>query len=91
MHNLTSRKLYQFNEETRKCKKILAGCQDLRTELDNVHSKPVEKEAHLSIKDPLVYIYTSGTTGLPKAAVITNIRFVEFFCKYKYYKILIRF
>jgi acyl-coenzyme A synthetase/AMP-(fatty) acid ligase len=27
-------------------------------------------------KDPLVYIYTSGTTGMPKAAIITNARFV---------------
>lgn len=26
-------------------------------------------------KDKLVYIYTSGTTGMPKAAVITNLRY----------------
>ncbi|KAF2899944.1 hypothetical protein ILUMI_06243, partial [Ignelater luminosus] len=76
MPNLTSLKLYQFNEETKESKKILPGCQDLRTELDNVTSKPLEKESHLGIKDPLVYIYTSGTTGLPKAAVITNVRFM---------------
>ncbi|KAG8234395.1 hypothetical protein J437_LFUL014613 [Ladona fulva] len=29
-----------------------------------------------SCKDKLMYIYTSGTTGLPKAAVITNLRFM---------------
>ncbi|XP_050430867.1 long-chain fatty acid transport protein 4 [Adelges cooleyi] len=28
------------------------------------------------IRDRLLYIYTSGTTGLPKAAVITNIRYM---------------
>ncbi|GFO49498.1 long-chain fatty acid transport protein [Plakobranchus ocellatus] len=39
--------------------------------------------------DPLFYVYTSGTTGLPKAAVISNIRFcymaygVELFFKLK--------
>lgn len=27
--------------------------------------------------DKLVYIYTSGTTGLPKAAVVTNSRYIE--------------
>ncbi|XP_055534434.1 long-chain fatty acid transport protein 4 [Wyeomyia smithii] len=30
----------------------------------------------ISPRDKLVYIYTSGTTGLPKAAVITNSRFI---------------
>jgi solute carrier family 27 (fatty acid transporter), member 1/4 len=30
----------------------------------------------ISAKDKMVYIYTSGTTGLPKAAVITNIRYM---------------
>ncbi|XP_034231074.1 long-chain fatty acid transport protein 4-like isoform X2 [Thrips palmi] len=29
-----------------------------------------------SFNDRLVYIYTSGTTGLPKAAVITNAKFI---------------
>uniref|UniRef100_A0A2M4BG82 Very long-chain fatty acid transport protein n=1 Tax=Anopheles marajoara TaxID=58244 RepID=A0A2M4BG82_9DIPT len=29
----------------------------------------------ISPKDKLVYIYTSGTTGMPKAAVITNLRY----------------
>ncbi|XP_053689695.1 long-chain fatty acid transport protein 4 [Sabethes cyaneus] len=30
----------------------------------------------ISPRDKLVYIYTSGTTGMPKAAVITNSRFI---------------
>lgn len=28
-----------------------------------------------NLKDHILYIYTSGTTGLPKAAVITNVRY----------------
>jgi solute carrier family 27 (fatty acid transporter), member 1/4 len=30
----------------------------------------------ISARDKMVYIYTSGTTGLPKAAVITNLRYM---------------
>lgn len=29
-----------------------------------------------SPKDKILYIYTSGTTGLPKASIITNLRFM---------------
>jgi citronellyl-CoA synthetase len=31
----------------------------------------------LFAKDPIMYIYTSGTTGLPKASVISNIRWIK--------------
>lgn len=34
---------------------------------------PPEKPGY---NDQLLYIYTSGTTGLPKAAIITNVRYV---------------
>ncbi|XP_063238104.1 long-chain fatty acid transport protein 1-like [Bacillus rossius redtenbacheri] len=37
-------------------------------------SPPADRGA--SSKDKLVYIYTSGTTGLPKAAVITHLRYM---------------
>lgn len=50
---------------------------NLRQALDNVPS--VDLSAlwdDVSPRDKLVYIYTSGTTGMPKAAVITNSRFI---------------
>jgi solute carrier family 27 (fatty acid transporter), member 1/4 len=43
-------------------------------------STPTEEIALGAYKDNFMYIYTSGTTGLPKAAVITHMR-------YKYHKL----
>ncbi len=44
------------------------------------HRTPANKRSFdpskIQAKDKLLYIYTSGTTGLPKAAVITNLRFM---------------
>ncbi|XP_046386669.1 long-chain fatty acid transport protein 1 [Ischnura elegans] len=37
---------------------------------------PIELIRKTGPRDKLMYIYTSGTTGLPKAAVITNLRFM---------------
>lgn len=37
---------------------------------------PMEDMAIACVKDKMVYIYTSGTTGMPKAAVITNSRYM---------------
>ncbi|XP_050527097.1 long-chain fatty acid transport protein 4-like isoform X2 [Daktulosphaira vitifoliae] len=48
----------------------------LNTLLENSSTSepnPIEKPG---IHDHLLYIYTSGTTGLPKAAVISNIRYL---------------
>ncbi|RXN27670.1 very long-chain acyl- synthetase-like protein [Labeo rohita] len=36
---------------------------------------PADMRASVTVTSPAVYIYTSGTTGLPKAAVITQLRF----------------
>ncbi|XP_055624358.1 long-chain fatty acid transport protein 4 [Toxorhynchites rutilus septentrionalis] len=55
----------------------LPDAEDLRHALDGVQS--VDLSAiwdDISPRDKLVYIYTSGTTGMPKAAVITNSRFI---------------
>ncbi|XP_059478780.1 long-chain fatty acid transport protein 4-like [Neocloeon triangulifer] len=55
----------------------LTGAKSLDTELEKVSTKPIPGAVEkLGPKDKLVYIYTSGTTGLPKAAVITHLRFM---------------
>nr|XP_040238410.2 long-chain fatty acid transport protein 4 [Anopheles coluzzii]XP_040238411.2 long-chain fatty acid transport protein 4 [Anopheles coluzzii] len=58
----------------------LPDAEDLRLSLDSSGSSSsyVDLSAipnDISPKDKLVYIYTSGTTGMPKAAVITNLRY----------------
>ncbi|XP_058054806.1 long-chain fatty acid transport protein 4 [Anopheles bellator] len=55
----------------------LPDAEDLRLSADGGGSS-VDLSAipnDISPKDKLVYIYTSGTTGMPKAAVITNLRY----------------
>lgn len=49
---------------------------DLAVLTANVSSAPPLLQEKGSYNDQLVYIFTSGTTGLPKAAVITNSRFM---------------
>ncbi|KOX75216.1 Long-chain fatty acid transport protein 4, partial [Melipona quadrifasciata] len=49
---------------------------DLDALMANVSSAPPVSEEKSAYHDQLVYIFTSGTTGLPKAAVITNSRFM---------------
>ena len=47
---------------------------NLHQELKSASVKEVDISECMA-KDKLFYIYTSGTTGMPKAAVITNLRF----------------
>ncbi|XP_055592123.1 long-chain fatty acid transport protein 4 [Uranotaenia lowii] len=61
----------------------LPGSHNLRQALDSEDSDPATTGVDLSSiwddispRDKLVYIYTSGTTGMPKAAVITNSRYI---------------
>ncbi|XP_021704718.1 long-chain fatty acid transport protein 4 [Aedes aegypti] len=55
----------------------LPDADNLRQALDNVPSVDLSSLWNdVSPRDKLVYIYTSGTTGMPKAAVITNSRFI---------------
>lgn len=68
--------LYQFNSPDRETAPILANTVPLVTELREMPSGPVNDVGVATIRDRVLYIYTSGTTGFPKAAVITNIRFM---------------
>ncbi|KAF5290911.1 hypothetical protein FQR65_LT11493 [Abscondita terminalis] len=64
--------LYQLNEDDNTS--TVNKCVRLKKELEKTSSEEPE-EIELSCRSPLVYIYTSGTTGLPKAAIISHIRF----------------
>lgn len=65
--------LYQWSElPDTSC---LEGAIDLNPEISNVDISPLNTVAFGVPRDKLIYIYTSGTTGMPKAAVITNLRY----------------
>jgi citronellyl-CoA synthetase len=54
------------------------GYADLLHETQDVSdSSNLSSSAELRANDPLCYFYTSGTTGLPKAAVLTNGRYMK--------------
>lgn len=36
----------------------------------------------VGVKDPCLFVFTSGTTGMPKAAIITNYRFIGICCAF---------
>lgn len=58
---------------------IFPGAIILTDEIDQSPPNKIELDGDIAAgkpKDKLVYIYTSGTTGMPKAAVITNLRYV---------------
>ena len=38
---------------------------------------PAARRAHVRLSDPLYLIFTSGTTGLPKAALMSHLRFLN--------------
>ncbi|XP_033184550.1 fatty acid transport protein 3 isoform X1 [Bombus vancouverensis nearcticus] len=70
--------LYQWSElPDTPC---LEGAIDLNPEISNVDSSPLDTVALGTPRDKLIYIYTSGTTGMPKAAVITNLRYMLMSC-----------
>lgn len=67
--------IYQYNTKKDKAE-FLPGAINLRAELDAVSIQTTFTDKTFAPKDKLVYIYTSGTTGLPKAAVITHVRYM---------------
>ncbi|RZC37226.1 long-chain fatty acid transport protein 4-like [Asbolus verrucosus] len=72
----TKMKLYQLSDKTDQVE-LLEGSTDLRSVLEKQSDTLPEKDIQCGKpRDKLIFIYTSGTTGLPKAAVITNMRFM---------------
>lgn len=67
--------IYQFSDAEQQIE-LLPGATDLSSALAEQKPLPLARDTGLSARDKLLYVYTSGTTGLPKAAVITNLRFL---------------
>lgn len=72
---------------------ILETSINLAPELEKQSTISPETLESVHMKDKLLYIYTSGTTGLPKAAIITNLRYTkmrqQFITSYIIYYLLI--
>ncbi|GBP61962.1 Long-chain fatty acid transport protein 1 [Eumeta japonica] len=68
--------LFQYNFLDRKTAEIIGDAMPLAAELKEMPSDAVTDAVATKLHDTLLYIYTSGTTGLPKAAIITNIRYL---------------
>lgn len=66
--------LFQFSPEKSQAP-VLQDTTHLAAELIEMKPEPFPVVPS-SPRDTLLYIYTSGTTGFPKAAVITNIRYL---------------
>lgn len=67
--------IYQFSDSEQQID-LLPGATDLSGALAEQKPLTLARNTGLSARDKLLYVYTSGTTGLPKAAVITNLRFL---------------
>jgi len=69
--------IFLFDPESTYNARLTARSTNLHQELKAVSSTELTFDIQdNSPSDKLFYIYTSGTTGLPKAAVITNLRFM---------------
>ncbi|XP_075166089.1 fatty acid transport protein 3 [Haematobia irritans] len=72
--------IYQFSDEEQRTNGnlvLMKGAIDLTEDLKNHKSENLAAYINqCENRDKLMYIYTSGTTGLPKAAVITNQRYL---------------
>ncbi|KAG7301019.1 hypothetical protein JYU34_015392 [Plutella xylostella] len=67
---------FQFNAPERPTSPILGDSVALSAEVNEMPADPIGDGLDSKPRDTLLYIYTSGTTGFPKAAIITNIRFL---------------
>ncbi|VVC99973.1 unnamed protein product [Leptidea sinapis] len=68
--------LFQFNSPDRTAAPILQDTIPLSTEITGMSVESFKDSESAKPRDTLLYIYTSGTTGFPKAAVVTNIRYL---------------
>ncbi|KAF5290914.1 hypothetical protein FQR65_LT11496 [Abscondita terminalis] len=68
-------RLYQLDDSDTK-QEMFADVENLSTKLSETPATPIEIHDYVNYKDPLLYIYTSGTTGLPKAAIISQLRYL---------------
>lgn len=66
--------IFIYDTENEKVKMLNNTTLNLFQEFKSASARPMDLKGLLS-KDKLFFIYTSGTTGMPKAAVITNLRF----------------
>ncbi|EDW00632.1 GH20985 [Drosophila grimshawi] len=66
--------IYQYTDV--EGQQLLPNAIELRDALEAQQPLPLSRNRESSSKDKLLYIYTSGTTGMPKAAVITNLRYI---------------
>ncbi|XP_023953003.1 long-chain fatty acid transport protein 4 [Bicyclus anynana] len=81
----TSIKLFKFTHRPLNSSKPQTnasgdGIADLTSILENTSPMPWSLADADGFQGKLLYIYTSGTTGLPKAAVISNSRYVFMAC-----------
>ncbi|CAK1543410.1 unnamed protein product [Leptosia nina] len=68
--------LFQFNSPDRETAPIVQDTIPLSAELTEMSTETYTDPEPAKPRDTLLYIYTSGTTGFPKAAIITNIRYL---------------
>lgn len=66
--------IFVYDTKSADVKPLNGKSVNLHQELQSVSKSEVDI-SNCMAKDKLFYIYTSGTTGMPKAAVITNLRF----------------
>uniref|UniRef100_A0A0K8TSP3 Very long-chain fatty acid transport protein n=1 Tax=Tabanus bromius TaxID=304241 RepID=A0A0K8TSP3_TABBR len=72
--------IFEFHDSSQKSSSKLEGTLDLLSEIEKHQKVDINEDIAKSVpRDKMVYIYTSGTTGMPKAAVITNLRYM-FMC-----------
>ncbi|XP_026727554.1 long-chain fatty acid transport protein 1-like [Trichoplusia ni] len=75
-HEIPDIPLFQYNSPDRPSSPVLQDTAPLAAELREMSHEPVVDCGQAKPRDTLLYIYTSGTTGFPKAAIITNIRYL---------------
>ncbi|KPJ00772.1 Long-chain fatty acid transport protein 1 [Papilio xuthus] len=75
-HEIRDIPLFQFNSPDRPNAPLVQDTSPLASELAEMSTEAYIDADVAKPRDTLMYIYTSGTTGFPKAAIITNIRYL---------------